>query len=140
MPGAVWLTPVAFIIANLIIYWSGIQVLWKLGVCIVIGYILIGISMAFDKERPPLDIKSALWLPVYLIGMGIISWNGQYNGAGDAKPLATGHLHFGIDMLVVAVFALIIYYWAQASKLPKEEMLVLVEKQAAHGGADAAAH
>src|SRR5215472_6800873 len=83
MPGAVWLTPVAFIIANLIIYWSGIQVLWKLGVCIIIGYVLIGISMAFDKERPPLDIKSALWLPVYLIGMGIISWNGQYNGAGD---------------------------------------------------------
>jgi amino acid transporter len=140
MPGAVWLTPVAFIIANLIIYWSGIQVLWKLGVCIVIGYILIGISMAFDKERPPLDWKSAVWLPVYLIGMGIISWNGQYNGASDAKPLATGHLHFGIDMLVVAVFSLAIYYWAQATKLPKEEMLVLVEKQAAHGGVDPAAH
>jgi amino acid transporter len=140
MPGAVWLTPVAFIIANLIIYWSGLEVIWKLGVCIVIGYVLIGISMAFDKERPPLDWKSAQWLPVYLIGMGIISWQGTFSGGAVAAPLPTGHLHFGIDMLVVAIFSLIIYYWAQATKLPREEMMLLVEKQAAHGGTDARAH
>ena len=137
MPGAVWVAPVAFIIANLIIYWSGIQVLWKLGVCIVIGYILIGIAMAFDKQRPPLDWKSAQWLPVYLIGMGIISWLGQYNGASDAKPLATGHLHFGIDMLVVALFSLAIYFWAQATKLPAAEMQLLVDKQAQHDASSA---
>jgi amino acid transporter len=137
MPGAVWVAPVAFIIANLIIYWSGIQVLWKLGVCIVIGYILIGVAMAFDKQRPPLDWKSAQWLPVYLVGMGIISWLGQYNGASDAKPLATGHLHFGIDMLVVALFSLVIYYWAQATKLPAAEMQLLVERQSTHDAASA---
>ena len=135
LPGAVWVAPLAFVIANLIIYWSGIQVLWKLGVCIVIGYLLIGIAMAFDKQRPPLDWKSAQWLPVYLIGMGIISWLGQYNGASDAKPLATGHLHFGIDMLVVAVFSLIIFYWAQATKLSSAEMQLLVDKQATHDAA-----
>jgi amino acid transporter len=140
MPGAVWLTPVAFIIANLIIYWSGLEVIWKLGVCIVIGYVLIGISMAFDKERPPLDWRSAQWLPVYLFGMGIISWQGQFSGGAVAAPVNTGHLAFGIDMLVVAIFSLVIYYWAQAVKLPREEMMLLVEKQAAHGGVDAGAH
>ena len=36
-----------------------------LGICIVIGYLLIGISMAYDKQRPPLDWKSSQWLPVY---------------------------------------------------------------------------
>jgi amino acid transporter len=140
MPGAIWLTPVAFIIANLIIYWSGLEVIWKLGVCIVIGYILIAIHMAFDSERPPLDWKSAQWLPVYLIGMGIISWQGQFSGGAVKGPLNTGHLHFGIDMLVVAIFSLVIYYWAQATKLPREEMLLLVEKQSAHGAVDPAAH
>ncbi|HSR84831.1 MAG TPA: APC family permease [Streptosporangiaceae bacterium] len=137
LPGAVWVAPLAFVIANLIIYWSGIQVLWKLGVCIVVGYVLIGVAMAFDKQRPPLDWKSAQWLPVYLIGMGIISWLGQYNGASDSKPLATGHLHFGIDMLVVAVFSLLIFYWAQATKLPAAEMQLLVDKQAAHDATSA---
>ena len=31
--------------ANMLIYWSGFVVVWKLGACLVIGYILIGISM-----------------------------------------------------------------------------------------------
>jgi len=140
MPGAIWLSPVAFIIANMLIYWSGLEAVWKLGVCIIVGYVLIGICMAFDKERPPLDWKSAQWLPVYLIGMGIISWQGQFTGGAVKDPLPTGHLHFGIDMLVVAVFSLVIFFWAQATKLPRDEMQLLVEKQAAHGGVDPAAH
>src|SRR6266700_6777282 len=77
---SVW-APVGFIIANFIIYWSGFEVLWKLGIVIIVGYVLIGVSMAFDKDRPPLDWKSAQRLPVYLIGMGLISWQGQYSGA-----------------------------------------------------------
>jgi len=137
LPGAVWVAPLAFVVANLIIYWSGLQTLWKLGVVIVIGYILIGISMAFDSQRPPLDWKSAQWLPVYLIGMGIISWQGQYLGGGDSKPVNTGNLHFGIDMLVVAVFSLVIFYWAQATKLPAAEMQLLVDKQSTHDAASA---
>ncbi len=140
MPGAIWLSPVAFIIANMLIYWSGLEAVWKLGVCIIVGYVLIGICMAFDKERPPLDWKSAQWLPVYLIGMGIISWQGQFSGGAVKAPVNTGHLHFGIDMLVVAVFSLVIFFWAQATKLPRDEMQLLVEKQAAHGGVDPAAH
>ena len=131
MPGAAVLGPIAFIIANLIIYWSGLEVLWKLGVALVIGYVLIGIAMAFDKERPPLNWKSAQWLPVYLIGMGIISWQGQFSGGAVKAPINTNHIPFGWDMLVVAAFALVIYYWARAVRLPREEMLALVERQAA---------
>ena len=137
LPWAAVVAPIAFIIANMIIYWSGFEVLWKLGIVLVIGYVLIGISMAFDKQRPPLDWKSATWLPVYLIGMGIISWQGQFSGAAssDVHPLPptnTGNLPFWWDMLVVAGFSLIIYYWAMAVKLPRREMLDLVHRQAAH--------
>jgi hypothetical protein len=32
-------------------------------------------------------------------------------------------------MLVVAVFSLVIYYWAIATRLPRAEMLNLVERQ-----------
>ena len=135
MPGAVWLAPLAFILANLLIYWSGFEVLWKLAIAIVAGYALIGIFMAFDPQRPPLDWKSATWLPVYLIGMGIISWQGQYSGApsSDKHPLPptnTFNLPFWWDMLVVAGFSLLIYFWAQRVRLPRDEMLELVNRQA----------
>ena len=135
MPGAVWLAPLAFIMSNLLIYWSGFEVLWKLAIAIVIGYVLIGIFMAFDPQRPPLDWKSAQWLPVYLIGMGIISWQGQYSGApsSDKHPLPptnTGHIAFWWDIGVVAAFSLIIFFWAQRVRLPRAEMLDLVNRQA----------
>jgi amino acid transporter len=127
MPAAGFLNPVAFVVACLLIYWSGFVVIWKLGIVLIIGYVLMGISMAFDKQRPPLDWKSAVWLPVWLIGMGIISWQGQY---GDGS---TGNIPFWWDMLLVAAFGLAIYYWAMATRLPTEEMLNLVERQGAHG-------
>jgi amino acid transporter len=132
VPGAKWFAPLAFIVANMIVYWSGFNVIWKLGVCIVIGYILIGICMMFDKERPRLQWKSAQWVWPYLIGMGIISWMGQF-GSG-APPLNTDRIPFWWDMLVVAIFSLIIFYWAQRTKLPAEEMQALVEKQASRMG------
>ena len=82
------------------------------GVVLIIGYVLIGIFMAMDKQRPPLDWKSAVWLPVWLIGLGIISWQGVYSGApsSDTHPLPptnTGNIPFWWDILTVAGFSLI---------------------------------
>jgi amino acid transporter len=129
VPGGAVISPLAFIIANMLIYWSGLEVIWKLGVVIVIGYVLIAFSMAFDQNRPPLDWKSAQWLPVYLIGLGVISWQGQYSGGAVKAPVNTNHIPFWWDMVVVAAFSLVIYYWAMAVRLPKAEMLRLVEAQ-----------
>jgi len=127
IPVAGFMSPLAFIICSMLIYWSGFNVVWKLGVCLAIGYILVGICMAFDKQRPPLEWKSAYWLLPYLIGLGIISWQGQY-GSG-APPLNTGRIPFWWDFLVVAGFSLAIYYWAIFTSLPREETLMLIARQ-----------
>jgi amino acid transporter len=129
MPAAWLLAPAAFVVADLLIYWSGFEVIWKLGVVLIIGYVIIGICMAFDPQRPPLDWKSAVWLPVWLIGMGIISWQGQYSGGAVAAPLNTGRIGFWWDMLVVAAFSVAIYFWAMRTRLSRDEMLTLVNKQ-----------
>jgi amino acid transporter len=129
MPGATVLAPLAFVVADLLIYWSGFEVVWKLGIVLVIGYALIGIAMAFDKQRPPLDWKSATWLPVWLIGLGILSWQGQFAGGAVAAPLNTNHIPFWWDIVAVAGFSLIIFYWAMWTKLPRNEMLYLVNRQ-----------
>ncbi len=130
LPAANILAPVSFIVADLLIYWSGFEVVWKLGVVLVIGYVVLGVSMAFDRNRPPIDFKSATWLPVWLLGLGIISWQGQYSGGAVAAPLNTNHIPFWWDIAIVAVFSLVIYYWAMRTKLPREEMLTLVNAQA----------
>ena len=131
LPAATVLAPAAFIVANLLIYWSGFEVVWKLGVVLLIGYVVIGILMARDPERPPLDWKSAVWLPAWLLGLGIISWQGQYDGGAVKAPVNTGNIPFWWDIVVVAVFSLIIWIWAMRTKLPRAEMLNLVERQSA---------
>ena len=135
---SLWRSIVAFIVADLLIYWSGFEVVWKLGIVLLIGYVVLGISMAFDKQRPPLDWKNGIWVPVWLVGLGIISWQGQYSGeTSTAPPLNTGHIPFWWDMVVVAAFSLAIYYWAMAVKLPRKEMLNLVGRQAGEGPEEA---
>src|SRR5262249_28577725 len=135
IPAGFFVSPLAFVVAGLIMYWSGFLVIWKLGVVLLIGYVVIGIAMAFDPQRPPLDWKSAQWLPVYLIGMGIISWQGQFSGGAEAAPVNTNNIPFWWDMVIVTAFSLAIYYWAMATRLSREEMLNLVDRQAAHGPA-----
>src|SRR5215469_3704363 len=133
MPGATVLGPVSFIIANLIIYWGGFLTIWKLGVVMVIGYVIIAISMATDRQRPKLEWKSGLWLPAYLIGLGIISWLGAFSGGAVKPPLNTNTIPFGWDFVVVAAFSLIIYYWAQYTSLSREQIEANVQSQiAAH--------
>jgi ABC-type dipeptide/oligopeptide/nickel transport system permease component len=87
--------------------------------------------MAFDRERPPLDWKPAQWLLPYLIGMGIISWLGQFplKGDGGAPPINTFHIPSWWDYLIVAAFSLVIYFWAMAARLPREQMQERVARQ-----------
>jgi amino acid transporter len=135
LPIAAILCPFAFIVGNLLIYWSGFEVIWKLGIVLIIGYVIISVLMAFDKQRPRIQWKSAIWLPVWLIGLGIISWQGQFSGAASSDkhpqpPTITMNIPFWWDIVAVAGLSLIIYYWAMYSRLPREEMLDLVGRQA----------
>ncbi|SHI44357.1 APC family permease [Streptomyces sp. 3214.6] len=134
LPGGRWISPLSFAVANLIIYWAGWDTLWRLGVAIVIGYVLLGgyawyAVRAGLPDAPRLDWKAAQWLPVYLLGLGLISWQGGFGGQG--------HLGLWWDMLVVTGFSLAVYYWAKASASRPEEIERSIEEVTV---ADAPAH
>ncbi|MEU2774343.1 amino acid permease, partial [Streptomyces sp. NPDC007162] len=113
------ISPLSFVVANLIIYWSGWGTLWRLGIAIVLGYLLLGgyALYAINKnlpDAPRLDFKAAQWLPVYLVGMGLISWQGGFGGQG--------HIALWWDILVIAAFSVVIYYWAKATASTTEDI------------------
>ncbi|MFJ8855439.1 amino acid permease [Streptomyces sp. NPDC102437] len=123
LPGGLFWSPVAFIVSNLIIYWVGWDTLWRLGLAIVLGYLLLGGSalLRLNPRVPHLDWRSAQWLPVYLVGLGLISWQGGYCSGGPASKVscgATGVIPLWWDVAITAVFSLLIYSWAQAVRLP----------------------
>ncbi|WP_030246403.1 APC family permease [Streptomyces sp. NRRL S-350] len=121
LPGGSVISPLAFMVASLVIYWSGWDTLWRLGLAILIGYALLGGYSAYAASKgvpnaPRMDFKAGQWLPVYLVGIGLISWQGTF-GKG-----ARGNLPLWWDIGVVAVFSLVVYYWAMATALPAEEI------------------
>ena len=123
--GRFW-SPVAFVVSGLIIYWSGWDTLQKLGYAIIIGYVLIGLNFLFklNPHLPRLDWRSAQWLPVYLVGMGLISWQGRYCSQGPASTTTCGandNIPQWWDLVIVAGFSLAIYFWALSVRLPDEE-------------------
>jgi amino acid transporter len=119
LPGGKVISPLSFVVANLIIYWATWDTLWRLGVAIILGYALLGGYAVYAKNKglpdaPRMDFRAAQWLPVYLVGMGVISWQGGFGGQNNI-PLWW-------DILIVAAFSLGIYYWARAVASRPEEI------------------
>ena len=122
-PAAGFLTPAAFVVAYLLIYWSGFVVVWKLGIVLVIGYVLIGIGWRSTRS-------DRRWTGSRRCGCRC-GWSAWASSPGRARPYPaegnTGNIPFWWDMLLVAVFSLVIFYWAMATRLPREEMMYLVD-------------
>jgi len=119
LPGGKIIAPLSFAIASLIIYWSGWTTLWRLGLAIVLGYALLGGYAWYASAKnlpnaPKMNWKAAQWLPVYLIGIGIVSWQGGFGGQG--------HIGLWWDIAILVVFSLVVYYWARATSLGTEEI------------------
>ena len=122
-PAAALLAPLGFIVANLLVMWSTWDTVWKLGVAIVIGYVVLGATVVFgwSDVKPRWHLRTSMWIPVYLVGIGVITLLSSF-GAYSDPPLP-----FGWDALVCAAFSVVIYYWAVASALPREEINEMVE-------------
>jgi amino acid transporter len=122
LPAARLLSPLAFVVANLLILWSGWTTDYKLGIAILIGYVLLAVNQIFklNPTRPQFELRSAVWLPVYLVGMGLIVY------LSDFGPLSNPVFPLWWDMLAVAVFCLAIYLWALRVAVPVNKIEELI--------------
>lgn len=111
LPAVNWIGAAAFIIATLVIYWSGWDTLWRLGIALCAGLVLFLVSARY-RDMGTLDLPSAAWLLPYFTGIGVISSLGTFGGRGV--------IPFGWDVVIIAIFALIIFVYAIACRLPEK--------------------
>ena len=118
LPAGEVLAPVAFIVANLVIYWTGWEILWKLLIAIALGFVLLAIGHIVNPSEltPSLDWRGDSWLWPCLAGMTMISYLGPTDFTGK------GVIPFGWDIAVVAAFSLAIYFYAMSVRLTPEEV------------------
>jgi amino acid transporter len=116
--------PAAFCSANLIIYWGGFDTTWKLGCAIGAGLLLFAAGAWFNHTGAQRTIRNAFWIGPWLAGQVLIGWLGRYgNGAHNILPN-------WLDLAVVIIFALSIYYWAVNLSLTEEATGAAILKDA----------
>ena len=98
--------PASFVIAALIVYWSGRStVSWLLGLQIVMFVIYLACRRWVPTAHLSLaeQVRSSAWLIAFYAAMIVLSYLGGFGG--------TGRLAHPYDTVVVAAVALVIYYW-----------------------------
>src|SRR5712671_1268276 len=113
MPTPALLLPAAFCCANLITYWGGFDTTWKLAVAMVAGLAIFAVGAVRGQTGAQRSLKNAIWVGPWLGGMVVIGKIGRYGGGNNL-------LSDWIDIVVVLVFSVAIFYWAVSQSLGKE--------------------
>ncbi|UNL82886.1 APC family permease [Priestia koreensis] len=109
------IAPISFIFASFIVYWSGWKTIsWLLGSQLImfVVYLIFAKYVPTDKVKLPQQLKSSWWLVGYYIVMLIISYIGSFGGG-------KGLIDTPVDLIIIAIVSLAIFFWAKYSGLPK---------------------
>lgn len=111
-----------FLAANLVVFWSGWSTIWKLMIAVLIGYVILIIHERANKGKTPdIEFKSGIWAIVWLVGLTVLSWLGQYpNLSKHAGNL--GVIGVGWDVIVIALFSLFVAWLSFKYRLPVEKV------------------
>jgi amino acid transporter len=115
--------PAAFCSANLIMYWGGFDTNWKLAVAMLAGLALFAIGAWRMRTGAQRWIGNAIWMGPWLGGHVLIGWLGRYGGGRNVLPN-------WVDVGVVIVFALAVFYWATALRLSPQSSAAAVARDA----------
>lgn len=112
---------IAFYVANLMLYWCGFSVIWKLYLAIWVGFV---IYLCYQKRRFWVNNLSLFWFFSYLTFLLLLSYLGPFGGIGWLK--------FPFGMLVILPFSLLMLYLSQYCLVKDkaiEESFALMNKQ-----------
>ena len=97
------LSYVAFYFCNLMLYWCGFSILWKLDIALLIGLVICLVY----HQKPLLPSSYALyWFIFYMASLLVMSYLGSFGGRGV--------LQFPFDVLGIFPLSILVLYLSQA--------------------------
>lgn len=101
---------IAFYVCNLMLFWCGFDILWKLMLALGVGFIIHRVS-----KHMPWRIGAAMyWLVAYLGGLLLLSYLGTFGGIGL--------LSFPLDMVAILPFSIAMLVWSQCVIVEKKDV------------------
>ena len=92
----------AFYACNLMLYWCGFDILWKLDLALLIGLI---INISYQKRSLKECSPSLYWFIFYMGIMLLLSYLGSFGGIH--------RLEFPVDILIMLPFSILILHFSQ---------------------------
>ena len=112
LPAVGLFAPLGFIVATLIVYWSSWDTTWRLGVIVLAGLLYYVVRKLMEKTPyEDLDVAEARWLLPYGLGLGALSYVGDFGGMG--------WLAYPMDMVATVVLSISTFIYAQHCRLPQ---------------------
>lgn len=88
----------AFYVCNLMLYWCGFDIIWKLNLALLIGFIL---NAFYKKSALRFGDLKIIWFAFYMISLLVVSWIGSFGGG-------MGWISFPMDILVLLPLSILI--------------------------------
>ena len=128
LPYAEFIARLAFVITCFITYWTGWNTIWKMFIVLIFGLLYLTIYKFKDlktlsSKQIKKSLKNNLWIIIYFLGMGLISYTGAKEF--DGINLIT----FGYDCFIITTFSLIIFEWGIYSKLSNKDAMELIDNE-----------
>ena len=122
LPGGHLVPFLAFYSSNLMIYWAGWDVDYKLFATVGIGLVLLGIQLIARPDlRSRLNWRNGWWVLPWFAGLTVISWQGIYS-SDDTAQGQQNNIGFGWAFVLIAVLSTLVYVAALRSRLRVDEV------------------
>lgn len=93
---------IAFYVCNLMLYWCGFSIIWKLDIALVVGLV---ICLLYHRQSIFMCGLSLLWFVFYMGGLAVISYLGSFGGCE--------WLVFPVDIACILPFSIVMLYLSQ---------------------------
>ena len=126
LPGGHLVPFLAFFGSNLIVYWSGWDVVWKLMVAVLVGFVLLAVFKATGVLKgQTLDVKAGSWVVFWLAGLTVLSYIGNYPepAQGNLEKLT-----FTTSIPLVLLLSAVVYVMAYRLRLSNEEAQAYIDE------------
>lgn len=110
------LSHIAFYFCNLMLYWCGFSIIWKLDIALIIGLI---VCLSYHKKDLFSGGYPLCWFLSYMAGLTVISYLGSFGGIGL--------LQFPLDVLCILPLSILVLCISQALLSPSNHTEVLSE-------------
>lgn len=92
---------IAFYVCNLMLYWCGFSILWKLDLALIVGLV---IHWIYQSEKKGVIDGRLLWFMVYMVALLVVSYCGSFGGIGILK--------FPYDLVCLLPLSVLMLQWS----------------------------